>query len=1014
MRIAKLFATCLLVLAGTLQSWGLAWHHGRIQLQCEPADAGYVYASTATASTSQCTTLTFTGVYGRTCNTNYMPTQWNIYTRPVDPTKYKFLYWECTLRVGDYLTTTGWFSSRTATAVGTQYTTASVEGKIYVGLSKDLGTPNTGNKSETTYDPQIVNAIWVAHYEELEHHDVTVSSNNNALGSVAITGPDGTAENQVGDVVNITARTENHKVKFLGWKLNGEWVRDSEGKVIRDVPYSFTVTEQNKGKYVAYFEGGHDFVRIKNRNTGHYISAQKYFSGTASDGLMGLRNAISTFSVNDDLASSLDDQGSVIKWSSYPRPNTVDQTVNVMEIRGVSTEQYYTVSSGIFLYMTHNADNTYDIGNGANASFHIVESNGKLAGSTTVTSNMNYLWDFEGMDLDLTTKENYYTPDALIQGEDGLWYGTHRASWNTKYDTEQITAYVVTGIKDDGSLELTEVTGGIIPTGMAVLLKCQTNDPTLNVMIPTLSTTTFTSSSNLLTTCENYFPQQSVSTSSNYKALCLINGRIGFGGSALDKVDGNHGYMQLTSNVTINNAYTSTTLANLIENGVVGNLYNITDLTAVRIVNNDQMIIAKDNNGYATKEVMPAEGDYVDYMHTATGITNNDLNIDVPDEYDQSNWIALRVPAGTSPATSLQGQHLTGVKGRLVNTVNPEFALDEMPGGESEGAASTALNTFIPASFSGTQTSTVGSQKTYFFVQPKPMEMANITWAQWDGEKFIAPVHDEAHSLWNTAELVGSFELNAAYLEDQQGGGLDVSTLKSGHVYAMTPAVIKKKTGDYNHVYVLGNVNGLNEGVWNPNKGVEMETNDGITYTAIVNVNDATNDNMQDYGYFSFTKKLGASWEDIKDYRFGSTANGEYWGVLEEHYNTNLTLKYWSNDTRSFQVPVGTYILTVTLQSGENSDDAGYLVIKRASAQAPRREGAAQQYVVYPVTMTKITAENENGVVTGVSTLGGERNVVSRQYVNLAGVRSSQPWNGVNIVITTYSDGTTTATKQLH
>ena len=63
--------------------------------------------------------------------------------------------------------------------------------------------------------------------------------------------------------------------------------------------------------------------------------------------------------------------------------------------------------------------------------------------------------------------------------------------------------------------------------------------------------------------------------------------------------------------------------------------------------------------------------------------------------------------------------------------------------------------------------------------------------------------------------------------------------------------------------------------------------------------------------------------------------------------------------------------------------------------------------------MTKITSE-ENGVVTGVSTLGGERNVVSRQYVNVAGVRSSQPWSGVNIVITTYSDGTTTATKQLH
>ncbi|MBR0024831.1 MAG: hypothetical protein IJP59_09535 [Muribaculaceae bacterium] len=488
----KLLAVVTLLTIAILPSWAVAWHHSRIQLQCEPANAGLVYASTTTASTSNCTSTTYTGVYGRTANTNYFPCPWNIYTKPVDPTKYKFLYWECTLRVGDVLDYGFLFWSKSATAVGTQYTTASVEGKIYAGLSKDLGEPNTGDKSETTYDPCIVNAIWVAHYEELEHHDVTVSSNNNSLGSVAVTGPDGTAENQVGDNVTITARTENHRVKFLGWKLNGEWVRDNAGDIVREVPYSFTVTEQNKGEYVAYFEGGHDFVRIKNRNTGHYISAQEYFSDSSSDGLLGLQNALETFSLNDDLAASLDDQGSVIKWTSYPRPNTVDQTVNVMEIRGVSTEQYYTVSSGVYLRMTHLEDNSYDIGNGGdNNSFHIVEYNGGIRGSSTATSNMNYLWDFEGMDLDLTTKENYYTPDQLIQGENGLWYGTHRASWNTKYDTEQITAYIITGVIN-GELQKTEVTGGIIPAGTAVLLECKTNDHSLNVMIPTLEAASFT------------------------------------------------------------------------------------------------------------------------------------------------------------------------------------------------------------------------------------------------------------------------------------------------------------------------------------------------------------------------------------------------------------------------------------------------------------------------------------------------------------------------------------------
>lgn len=746
----KFLAVVTLMITGILPSFGVPWHYSRIQLKCEPAGAGLVYASTDNASTSNCTSTTYTGVYGRTCNTNFFPCPWNIYTKPVDPTKYKFLYWECTLRVGDILSYWG----KRATAVGTQFTTASVENKkIYVGLTKALGDPNTGDKSDVVSDPGVVNAIWVAHYEELEHHDVTVSSNNNALGSVAITGPDGTAENQVGDVVTITARTENHRIKFLGWKLNGEWVLDNAGNIIREVPYSFTVTEQNKGEYVAYFEGGHDFVRIKNRNTGHYISAQEYFSGSPSEGLIGLQNALATFSLNDDLDASLDDQGSVILWSSYPRPNTVDQTVNVMEIRGVSTEQYYTVSKGVFLYMSHNADNSYDIGNGGNSSFHIVEYNGGIRGSNSVTSSMNYLWDFEGMDLDLTTKENYYTPDQLIQGENGLWYGTHRASWNTKYDTDQITAYIITGITD-GVLQKTEVTGGIIPAGMAVLLECKTNDRTLNVMIPTLETASFTSSSNILTTCEIYFPNQSVNTSENYKTLTIIDGHIGFGGNSLSKVDGNHGYLQLSDDALLDNAITETTLANLLENGEIGPNYKITDLTCVYIQGNT--LYCKDDNNALNKSDI-AEGEE-DYIKTYTALQNGD--------WDQSNWIAINLPEGSSIGTdymeAIFDHRLNNVVGRLKSKVNPEFDATLKPtAGENNPYNE---NTYITCNFySEHQPGVVnGEDVNLFFVAPKPMEIAQVEWAMWDEERgmFVIPSNAIA------SKLKGAFLPNFSMLEN--------------------------------------------------------------------------------------------------------------------------------------------------------------------------------------------------------------------------------------------------------
>ncbi|MBP5688567.1 MAG: hypothetical protein J6X22_08020 [Muribaculaceae bacterium] len=48
---------------------------------------------------------------------------------------------------------------------------------------------------------------------------------------------------------------------------------------------------------------------------------------------------------------------------------------------------------------------------------------------------------------------------------------------------------------------------------------------------------------------------------------------------------------------------------------------------------------------------------------------------------------------------------------------------------------------------------------------------------------------------------------------------------------------------------------------------------------------------------------------------------------------------------------------------------------------------------------------------TTISIVGTQAQVVDVEYVNVAGMRSSKPFNGVNIVVTRYSDGSTTTTK---
>lgn len=49
--------------------------------------------------------------------------------------------------------------------------------------------------------------------------------------------------------------------------------------------------------------------------------------------------------------------------------------------------------------------------------------------------------------------------------------------------------------------------------------------------------------------------------------------------------------------------------------------------------------------------------------------------------------------------------------------------------------------------------------------------------------------------------------------------------------------------------------------------------------------------------------------------------------------------------------------------------------------------------------------------MTAINTVGTEAQVVGVEYVNIVGMRSSKPFKGVNIVVTRYSDGSTTTSK---
>ena len=52
-------------------------------------------------------------------------------------------------------------------------------------------------------------------------------------------------------------------------------------------------------------------------------------------------------------------------------------------------------------------------------------------------------------------------------------------------------------------------------------------------------------------------------------------------------------------------------------------------------------------------------------------------------------------------------------------------------------------------------------------------------------------------------------------------------------------------------------------------------------------------------------------------------------------------------------------------------------------------------------------------IITAIDTVTADANVVSVRYINVSGVSSNKPWDGVNIVVTTKADGTQSVTKVL-
>lgn len=225
------------------------------------------------------------------------------------------------------------------------------------------------------------------------------------------------------------------------------------------------------------------------------------------------------------------------------------------------------------------------------------------------------------------------------------------------------------------------------------------------------------------------------------------------------------------------------TLRELVANGVEKKTYNIKDgnIRPVYVSLDGKKLYCKDDNDYASPSI--AQDGEIDYSKDQAYLMNSD--------WDQSNWICLQLDNGTQwqkAQIDLVGYPLKNVTGRFNDKTNPVLLvnskkLPEAYSNEVNNYFEGLHNIFITCNMMSTSQQGADG-KNYFFVAPKPMEVADITWAMWDGEKFVVPTYVEGIS--NLLQFQGGFYIDASELN-----GYEV-TLDENTVYSFT-GLIKRE-----------------------------------------------------------------------------------------------------------------------------------------------------------------------------------------------------------------------------
>ena len=149
-------------------------------------------------------------------------------------------------------------------------------------------------------------------------------------------------------------------------------------------------------------------------------------------------------------------------------------------------------------------------------------------------------------------------------------------------------------------------------------------------------------------------------------------------------------------------------------------------------------------------------------------------------------------------------------------------------------------------------------------------------------------------------------------------------------------------------------------------------------------------------------------------YYFASPKANEYANVVWAVYDGYMDVFHLPSHKGSVNVQgfKAAFYIDYSLNSVDNptltdGEVYSFEALVKEEAVPSHVDGASTKFMVYPLDL------DANKVATGVNDVNSAKEVKGVSYFNMMGVESAQPFDGVNIMVTTYTDGTQSAAKVL-